>query len=383
MDFDLNEEQRAFRDQVDRFARDRLTEGALARAHAAAFPFDVAREMAEAGLMGLTMDPADGGAGGDLMMAVLAIERIALVCPRSADVFQAGNFGAARTLAEFGTEEQKARFLAPVLAGQSVLSLAMSEPGAGSAVTALETEARPDGEGWRLHGTKIWGTHSVEADAFLVYCRFEPGTAGIGSVLVERGAEGFTVGEPSLFMGGESWCQLYFDGCPVPPENVLLPAGGFKKQMSGFNVERIGNTARSLAVGRHAFETARAHARAREQFGRRLCEFQGVQWMFAEMAVKLETAQLMLYKAACETDGGLPSAATTAMAKYACNAAGFEVANTAMQVMGALGYSEMSLVEFCVRRTRGWMIAGGSTEMLKNRIAEAVFEERFSQRPPS
>ena len=383
MDFGLSEEQRIFSSQVESFARRHLADGALARARDPAFPLDVAAMMADAGLLGITF-PADGDHPEDganrLMMAVIAIEQVAMVCPRSADVVQAGNFGAARTLAEFGTADQKRRFLDPILKGEAVLSLAMSEPEAGSAVTALKTEAKPDGEGFRLYGTKVWGTHSADARAFLVYCRFGPGTGGIGSVLVERDSPGLAMGQPSLFMSGETWCQLDFDGCYVPPENVLLPAGGFKKQMSGFNVERIGNTARSLALGRHAFDRARTHALEREQFGQRLCDFQGVQWMFAEMAVKLEAAQLLLYKAASRTEGGLPSPDATAMAKYACNAAGFEVSNTAMQVMGALGYSELSLVEFCVRRTRGWMIAGGSTEMLKNRIAEAVFGERFPQR---
>ncbi|MFD1380253.1 acyl-CoA dehydrogenase [Fodinicurvata halophila] len=156
---------------------------------------------------------------------------------------------------------------------------------------------------------------------------------------------------------------------------------GFKKQMSGFNVERIGNAARSLAVGRHAYNIAREHAQTRKQFDRRLCEFQGLQWKFADMAVKLEAAQLLLYKAASAADNDLPSAFDTAVAKLTCNQAGFEVSNEAMQVMGATGYSDECLVEYCMRRTRGWMIAGGSTEILKNRIAESVFGERFPQRP--
>jgi alkylation response protein AidB-like acyl-CoA dehydrogenase len=147
-------------------------------------------------------------------------------------------------------------------------------------------------------------------------------------------------------------------------------------------VERLGNSARALAVGRHAFNTAREHALTRRQFGRELCEFQGIQWKFAEMAMKLEQAQLMLYRAAMEGEHGLPSAQSTAMAKLACNLAGWEVSNEALQVMGGMGFSQESLVEYCVRRTRGWMIAGGSIEILKNRIAEGVFGKTFPQRPP-
>ena len=183
-------------------------------------------------------------------------------------------------------------------------------------------------------------------------------------------------------MSGEQWSQLYFEDCRIPASNLLLGAGGFKKQISGFNVERLGNSSRSLALGRHCFNVAREHAKIRKQFGRDLCEFQGVQWKFAEMALKLESAQLLLYRAALEGEHGLPSAYSTAMAKLACNQAGWDVANEALQVMGGMGFSQESIVEYCVRRIRGWMIAGGSIEMLKNRIAEGVFERSFPQRPP-
>ena len=382
MNFELSEEQRQFAESVRRFALARLQEGALGRAHEPGFPFDVARLMAEQGLLGITIPEADGGQGGTLMDAVIAIEQVALVCPRSADVVQAGNFGPIRTFAEYASDGQKARFLPDLLAGRSVISLGMSEPEAGSAVTDLRTTARPDGAHIVLDGTKVFSTHSPDASLFLVYARFGPGVGGIGSVLVERGTPGFTLGRPSAFMGGDSWCQLYFENCRIPAGNVLLGPGGFKKQMAGFNVERIGNAARSLALGRHAFELARDHAGTRRQFGRPLCEFQGLQWKFAEMAIKLDGAQLLLYRAAANADRGLPSAYETAVAKAYANQVGFEVANEAVQVMGALGYSRESLAEYCMRRTRGWMIAGGSLEILKNRIAEHIFDRRFEQRSP-
>src|SRR5206468_1019709 len=147
-----------------------------------------------------------------------------------------------------------------------------------------------------------------------------------------------------------------------------------------FNVERLGNTARSLAFGRYCYDRAREHAGARQQFGRPLAEFQGLQWKFADMAIKLEGAQLLLYRAAANADRGMPSAYETALAKAACNQAGFEVASEAVQIMGASGYSQENLVEWCMRRCRGWMIAGGSIEIMKNRIAEHLFERRFDQR---
>jgi len=382
MDFNLNDQQRAFADSVGRFARGELAEGALERAHAGGYPWEIARKLAAQGLLGITIKEEDGGIGGTLMDAVIAIQELAYVCPKSADVVQAGNFGAIRTFAEYASPELKARFLPDLLSGKALLGLGMSEPEAGSATTELRTSAVEDGDHYVLNGTKVFSTHSGDATAYLIYVRFGPGLDGIGSVIVERGTPGFAIGQPSSFMSGEEWCQLYFDNCRIPKANLLLGPGGFKKQINGFNVERIGNSSRALALGRHAFNIAVEHCKTRKQFGRELCEFQGLQWKFADMALKLEAAQLLLYRAATNADGGIPSAYETTIAKLACNNAGFEVANEAMQAMGAYGYSSEALVEYCVKRTRGWMIAGGSVEILRNRIAEDVFGRRFNQRPP-
>jgi alkylation response protein AidB-like acyl-CoA dehydrogenase len=382
VNFDLTEEQRAFQESVRSFAERHLAAGAVARAHEERFPWDVAKLMAEAGLFGIMLPEADGGAGGSLLDAVLAMEQISYVCPHSADVLQAGNFGAFRTFAEYATPEQKERFFARLLKGEAIASVAMTEPDAGSALTDLKTACTPDGAGYRLNGGKVFTTNTEDADVFLVYCRFGPGVDGIGSVLVERGTEGFTFGKPSRYMNGETWCALYFDNVAVPPENVLLKEGGFRKQIAGFNVERIGNTTRALAFGEYCFRQARAHAETRRQFGRTLSEFQGLQWKFAEMRVALDGAQLLLYRAASRGAHGLPDAQEVAIAKYACNQAGWMASNESLQVMGGTGFSQDLLLEYCVRKTRGWMIAGGSLEMMKNRIAEGVFGRSFSQRPP-
>jgi alkylation response protein AidB-like acyl-CoA dehydrogenase len=378
MDFGLSDEQQMFAESVRGFAETYLASGALARARDPRFPFDVAQLMAKQGLLGIAFDPADGGQGGTLLDSVIAIEQVASVCPRSADVIQAGNFGPIRTFVEYATADQKKRYLADLLAGRAVISLGMSEPDAGSAATEMKTSAIADRDGYVINGSKVFGTHSPDANLFLIYLRFGPGLGGIGSVLVERGTPGFTIGKASSFMSGEEWSPLFFENCLIPAGNVLLGPGGFKKQISGFNVERLGNSARSLALGRYAFNLAREHALTRRQFGRLLCEFQGLQWKFADMATKLDAAQLLLYRAA--SADGLPSADYTSMAKLACNQAGFGTANEAVQIMGGTGYSTEALAEYCMRRTRGWMIAGGSIEILKNRIAEGIFDRRFDQR---
>lgn len=381
MDFRLPAELADFRQSVESFAKERLAPGALSRAHSAEYPWDVAKQMADMGLLGLTIPETKGGQGGSLLAAIIAIQAVATGCPRSADVVQAGNFGPIRTFAEYASEEQRERYLPGLLAGETLIGLGMTEPEAGSAVTDLATTATACDGGFVVNGTKVFSTHSAEASVFLVYVRFGPGVGGIGSVLIDRDSDGLTVGEPSEFMNGEHWCQLYFDNCFVPHGQVLLGEGGFKQQISGFNVERLGNASRSIAVGRYAFDEAVAHAGGRHQFGRPLAEFQGLQWMFAEAAVKLQSAQLLLERAAVAGDSnGIPTAFDTAVAKFAANDAGYSAANVAVQAMGATGFSKESLVEYCFRRTRGWMIAGGSTEILKNRIAESVFGRRFDQR---
>jgi len=380
MDFNLTSEQKAFADAVAKFSEKELAPGALERAHNAQYPWEIAEKLSAQGLLGITFAEKDGGMGGTLMDAVIAIQEVALHCPKSADVVQAGNFGGIRTFVEYASEAQKEKYLPKLLAGKMILALGMSEPEAGSAVTELATSAKKVDGGYLINGSKVFSTHSPEAGLFLVYVRFGPGLAGIGSVLVERNTPGLTVGQPNSFMSGEEWSQLYFEDCFITDEGVLLGPGGFKKQISGFNVERIGNSSRALALGRYAFNKAKEYAIVRKQFGKAICEFQGIQWKFAEMAVKLDAAQLMLYRAAVNAEVGLPSAYETTAAKFICNNTGFEVANEALQIMGATGYSQETLVEYCVRRTRGWMIAGGSLEILKNRIAEEVFDRRFNQR---
>lgn len=382
MDFNPTPEQQQFRDSVRRFAKDKLAPDALQRAHRPGFPFDASKLAAEAGLLGITIPEKDGGQGGTLMDAIIAIEEVALADPRGADAVQQGNFGAIRTFAEYASDAQKERYLPGMLRGEVAIGLGMTEAGAGSAVTDLVTKLVPDGDGYRLSGGKVFTSHSAEADVFLIYCRFGPGVGNIGSVIVERGREGFSFGQPSNYMNTEQWCALYFDNVRIEPGDVLLGPGGFKKQIAGFNAERLGNAARARALGEFAFNAARDHAVERTQFGRPLCEFQGLQWKFAEMQVALESARLLLYRAAVQADVGLPSAQDTALAKLMCNRAGFDSANEAVQIMGGTGYCDEHLVEYCFRKTRGWMIAGGSTEMMKNRIAEGIFERHFSQRPP-
>src|ERR1700716_352077 len=218
MQFSFTEEQQAFADSVHRFARAHLEKDRLKRAHDPRFPFDVAKLIGEQGLMGITNPEADGGIGGTLMDAIIAIEQVASVCPRSSDVVQFGNFGPIRTFAEYASPQQKARWLPDLLQGRIVMSLGISEPDAGSAATDLKTSAKPDGSYYVINGSKLFSTFSGDAAIFLVYVRYGPGLGGIGSLIVERGTPGFTIGQPSSFMSGEQGSEVHFEECRVSGE---------------------------------------------------------------------------------------------------------------------------------------------------------------------
>ena len=382
MDFQLSEYQRDLVAATRELARREFGPRAFSREVFETFPREYLKVLADHGLAGITMPEADGGQGGKLIDAVLVIETVAQVCPIAGDCVQALNFGAIQQLARHGSAEQKARYLAPCLRGERVITIAMSEPEAGSAVTDVKTRGRIEGDVVVIDGRKLFTTHGPYADYFVVWLKFGESSRTAGAVLVERDAPGFAVDATHAFMSGERYGMLYFDGCRVPRANVLLAEDGFRKMLVVFNVERLGNSSRSLALGQAAFDLAVAYAKERRQFGRRLAEFQGLQWRFAEMKLKLESARLLLYRAAANADAGLPSALETSLAKLACNRAGFEVANEALQIFGGYGYDAEAPVNYLMRRTRGWQIAGGSVEQMLNRIAEEVFGERFPQRPP-
>lgn len=337
---------------------------------------------AEHGLAGIALPESMGGQGGRLIDAVLAIEAVARLNPIAGDAMQALNFGAVQQLAYHGSEVIKDKFLRPCLTGQSLTAIAMSEQEAGSSLGDLRTTARRDGGKVTLNGSKIFTTHGGDADFFVVWVRFGSGSDSIGAVIVERDTAGFTVDASNAFLSGERYGMLYFTDCAVADEDVLVGYDGFRAMISVFNVERLGNAARSLALGQAALDHAVTYASERVQFGKRIADFQGLRWRLAEMLLKLESARLLLYRAATNTDDGLPSEPETAMAKLACNRAGFDVANEALQILGGYGYDGDSLVGYLFRRTRGWMIAGGTSEQMLNRIARGIVKPASSAADP-
>lgn len=382
MNFKLTDEQLELQRWAKNLAKEKFGEKAYTWEKNGEIPWENAKVLAEHGLMGMTIAEEDGGQGSQLIDAVIVMEEIAKVCPSTADMFQVGNFGAIKQLAAYGSKKLKERILPSILSGRKLISVAMSEPNAGSATTDLQTKARIEGDKVIINGSKIFNTHGPSNSYYVVWVRFGEGVKSSGAILVENTAPGFTAGKAEYHMSGEEHGALYFEECEVPIENILVSEDGFRKLFTMFNVERMGNTARSLALAQSAFDMAVEHAKEREQFGRPLAEFQGIQWKVAEMKMKLDAGRLLLYRATTNADQGAPSQLESSIAKAYINTIAFEVANESLQIFGGYGYSTEYPLEYIFRRVRGWMIAGGTPEMLKNKIAEDIFGMRFSQRKP-
>ena len=355
-----------------------------------AFPETSYTALGREGLLGLTVPASYGGTGQGVLEACLVLEEVARGCLASAMALQMNVNGPSRVISTLGTEEQRRWLLPGAADGSRYFAVAMTEPDAGSDGLGLTTRLeRRDGR-WFLTGTKCYITGGVRADTFLVFCRLAgtSGARGIGAVIVESSAAGFHCAVTEQTMGGRGVPEatLTFEDVEITDVQIVVPPDAETKNgaailIQQFNPERCGNAAMSIGVARAAFEEALRHCKSREQFGRRLIEFQGLQWKLADMAVDLEASERLLRTACRSSDEhGFPELLPTAMAKLHANEMVQRVTNTAIQLLGHKGYSTDSPVERYFRDGRGLGLAGGTTEVLRNLIAAGVAGERFSQR---
>jgi butyryl-CoA dehydrogenase len=295
--------------------------------------------------------------------------------------------GPVRVIERFGTDAQKARWLPKACRGETEISIGMSEPEAGSALTDLRTKIEKVDGGYKLNGAKAWCTGGGHSRAYLVYCRMneQPGPKGIAGVLVEKGTPGFTFGPQERLLGlrGFPSSALYFEDCVVPEENLVIKPGGFGLLMDCFNIERCGNATMALGIATGALEFATRYALERRTFGRPICERGVIQEMIADMATRVEAARLLVYRAAANAGEGIAGMKETSMAKLFANETAKHVTDKAMEILGAVGYSAEYPIERMLRDSRGWPIAGGTLQIQRLTIASAVFGRRFDQRMPS
>lgn len=385
MDFQLTEEQAMLKKTVHDFADQRLAPR-VQKWDEGDETLDAAilSEYADLGLLGITLPQKYGGAGLTAFEAILVIEELARVSSIAAlPVFET-SVGPVRVIDLFGTEEQKERFLPPACRGEKFMAVAMTEPEAGSALTDLTTRAVLKGDHYVINGRKRFISGGGYSDAYMVYTRLsdQKGSKGIGGIVVEKGSPGFTFGKQEVFMGlhGMPSCDLIFEDCVVPRKNLVVPEGGFAFLMQAFDVERCGNATMSLGIAWGALEAAKKYAQERKSFGKPICEFQGVQFLLADMAMKVEAARLLIYRAAVNAGLGIPSIFESSVAKCFANEIGKEVTDMALQVFGGYGYSKEYPVERMLRDSRGWPVAGGTVQIQRVNIAGAMLHRRFNQR---
>ncbi len=385
MDFRLNDDQLALQAAARKYARERLTPLAAETERSGNPPSrELVREYARMGFLGINVDSKYGGLGLGNIEALLVLEEFAKVSAALAFPVFESSVGPVRAIEHFANEALRQRVVPQVCAGELLVAVSMSEPQAGSALTDLTTRAEMRGDRVIIHGTKRWCSGGGHAGGYVVYCRMSeaPGAAGIGAVYVEAGTKGMTYGAPENLMGfrGVPSSDLYFDACSVPAGNVIVPAGGFKRLMEAFDLERCGNAVMGLSQASGALEDVLAYVQERRQFGKPLVEFQAVQLRLAEMKMKVEAARLLIWRAASNAQRGLPEVLDSSIAKCFANEIAREVCGHAVQLMGGYGYSREFPMERRMRDAWGWGIAGGAIDIQKVNIASALVGRRFDQR---
>ncbi len=379
MDFTLSQEDQELVSLIDRIGAERFQPKAFERRNQDGHPIDNMRLLGQLGILGICLPVEYGGQGRDALSGVLAIEHIARWCPRTSISATMAIAGPGMFIAKWGTEQQKARYLPMIHTGEGNMSIALTEPQAGSALTDLATHAEIRNGVCRLNGHKTFCSHAGWDRHVLVFCRFAPGTSGIGAVIVERDSPGFTISKPHYHISGTPWWELFFDNAEVPEENVLFAGGGFRKLMSSYSLERCAAGASSIGIAQAAFEMARQYSIERKQFGRPICDFQLIQEKLANMYLALEQARLLLYKAVKGGQGSLGRLESSA-AKVAATEAAVFVCDQAMQIFGGSGMSREMPLEWMYRIVRTATVAGGTSEIHRGMIASEIVGRRFNHR---
>lgn len=388
MDFRLSEQQRELQEAARRFAQGELAQ--LAREleeKDIPVPAEMVRRYGELGFLGVNLPERYGGLGLGHLEALLVLEQFAMVSNAVAfPVFEA-LVGPVRTIERFGSETLKAAVIPQVTAGEATVAVAMSEPDAGTALTDLATRALDQGDHYLLSGSKRWTSGAGHSRYYVVYARLSdaPGARGIGALLVDKQWEGVSFGKREALMGfrGIATRDIAFETVRVPKSNLIVGAGGFGRLMSAFGLERCGNATQSLGLAAAALEQATHYVQERRAFGKPIADFQAVQLRLAEMAMQVEAARLLIYRAAANAahlGDGLPSQLESSIAKCFANEIVRSVTANGMQLMGGYGYHKEYAMEQRVRDGFAWGIAGGTTDVQKTNIAAALIGRRFDQR---
>jgi butyryl-CoA dehydrogenase len=376
----FTEEHEMFRGMVREFAEKEVKPHASRIDETQEFPMDTLRKMAKLGLMGIPFPEELGGAGMDAVSYTIAVEEISRVCASTGIILAAHTSLGTNPIYLFGTEEQKRKFIPPLARGEAIGSFGLTEPEAGSDAGATKTWARKNGKDYVLSGTKVFVTSGRYADTLCVSARTAEGEGsnGISSFIVETKSPGFRVGtkENKLGIRGSDTSVIFFEDCRVPRENLLAEEGsGFKVFMRALEGGRISIGAMALGIAVGAYEKALAYAKQRVQFGQPIASFQAIQFMLADMAMRIEAARLLVYQAAWLKDQGKRVVRESSMAKLYASEAAMFVTSKAIQIHGGYGYVREYEVERYYRDAKITEIGEGTSEIQRLIIARELLKD--------
>lgn len=379
MNFSFTEEQLMIKQTAKEFAESEIAPSAVQRDLNSEFPYEIVKKLGELGFMGMMVSPEWGGAGLDTISYVLAMEEISKVDASVGVIMSVNNSLVCWGLEEYGTNEQKEKYLKPLAQGKMLGAFALSEPEAGSDASNQHTTAVRDGDYWILNGTKNWITNGTTADVYLVMAQTnrELGHKGISAFIVEKNFPGFERGkkEDKLGIRSSDTCSLMFTNCMVPKENLLWEEGkGFNFAMNTLNGGRIGIAAQALGIAQASLEAAVKYSKERKAFGKPIAELQAIQFKLADMTTKVEAARLLTLQAASLKDQKKDYAQAAAMAKLFASRAAMECADEAIQIHGGYGYVREYLVERYLRDAKITEIYEGTSEIQRIVIARSLLK---------
>lgn len=377
MNFDLTQEQQMIKKTVKEFADKVVAPGAIERDRTKQFPTEIFKQLSDMGMMGLPFDEKYGGAGADTTSFAIVTEELSRACASTGITYSAHISLGGAPLNLFGTDEQKEKYLAPICSGESFGAFGLTEPNAGSDAGGTETRAVEDGDDWVINGSKVYITNASHAKhlAITAITGMKDGKKEISAIIVPTDAEGFKIIDNYDKMGlnASNTTELVLENVRVPKENLLGKRGeGFRQFLVTLDGGRIGIAAMAVGIAQAAFNKALNYSKERKQFGKTLSEFQITQFKLADMAMKIELARNMVYKAAWLKDQGRPFTKEASMAKLYASEMAMEVADEAIQIHGGYGYMKEYEVERYMRDAKLLEIGEGTSEVQRMVIARQI-----------
>ena len=379
MDFSLTKEQKMVRDLMRNFAENEVKPLAAEVDEKEYFPRETVEKMARYNMMGIPFPKEYGGAGGDYLSYIIAVEELSRVCGTTGVILSAHTSLGASPIFQFGNEKQKQKYLVPLAQGKHIGAFGLTEPNAGTDAAGQQTTAELDGDHYVLNGSKIFITNGGEADTYIIFAMTDKslGNHGISAFIVEKDFPGFSIGKIEQKMGihGSSTAELIFENCIVPKENLLgLPNRGFRIAMATLDGGRIGIAAQALGIAQGALDETIKYMKERVQFGKPLSAFQGLQWMVADMETAIQAARLLVYNAALKKQNGEKYSKEAAMAKLFAAETAMDVTTKCVQLYGGYGYIRDYPVERMMRDAKITEIYEGTSQVQRMVISGALLK---------